>query len=386
MFPPLHQADDPQFHNPILQHPLLADAWLPLPTLDGEMVPVPEHLLPLSEDLDTDTLPMEQHPSYPFGNPFFIHHTPHTLQPAGSSQPKLDPRTHSRLSMHAASDMAREDVLMSVATGSASAHAAIEAKNNPLESDKEGFTGTPSYTLHPDGSVHLAPHLQMRAQVTTLPKTPVWPFRRFGPGPSARPYASLFRVPWPGETTPEVSVWSDFALEALVPRPRPDSYTLPSSLKHPYAQGAPRATHPTGRRARPSEIPPTLGAETAAIDHWWLDDASDRSAASDYEDETGGAAPVCASFPFDKDAAPYETRVFSPAPRMRQASSTYAQELHAFHDTLRAVCARKEQSTMNKRRHEHAIPHADDPETRKKHRSSPSRWVWGVSRALDRSA
>ena len=172
MFPPLHHADDPRFHNPILQHPLLESEQLPIPTLDGEVVQVPEHLLPPTEDLDSDTLPIEQHPSYPFGNPFFIHHAPSTLQPAGSSQPKLDPRMHSKLAMHAAHDSAREDVLMRVATGSASARAAIEDKKNDAEADEEAQGGVPSYTLHPDGSAHLAPHLQMRAQVVSTPKPP----------------------------------------------------------------------------------------------------------------------------------------------------------------------------------------------------------------------
>ena len=34
MFPPVHSGDDPRFHDPILQHPLLASGSLPVPSLD----------------------------------------------------------------------------------------------------------------------------------------------------------------------------------------------------------------------------------------------------------------------------------------------------------------------------------------------------------------
>ncbi|WFD49266.1 hypothetical protein GLX27_003946 [Malassezia furfur] len=401
MFPPLHHADDPRFHNPILQHPLLESEQLPIPTLDGEVVQVPEHLLPPTEDLDSDTLPIEQHPSYPFGNPFFIHHAPSTLQPAGSSQPKLDPRMHSKLAMHAAHDSAREDVLMRVATGSASARAAIEDKKNDAEADEEAQGGVPSYTLHPDGSAHLAPHLQMRAQVVSTPKPPTWPFTRFGPGPSARPYASLFRSASPHEASAEVSIWADFALEQLVPRPRPDSYTLPSSLKHPYAHPERRSPRRSGRRARPSDIPPALGAETAEIDHLWLDGADSEYAASRDDFEDGAASwtsSAMATLSADMDAIAELERSARDArrgPRSRHVSSAWMQDRHDFCQTLRTVCARKEHSALLKRRHEHAASPADFVEARKKHRfdalerpsgEDPNGWVWGVSRALDRPA
>lgn len=395
-FPPLHQADDPRFHNPILQHPLLESEQLPIPALDAEMVQVPEHLLPLAEDLDSDTLPIEQHPSYPFGNPFFIHHAPHTLQPAGSSQPKLDPRVHSKLSMHAAGDVSNDDMLMCIATGSASAQAAIEDKKRDADADDAADTGPPSYTLHPDGSVHLAPHLQMRAQVATVPKPPTWPFPRFGPGPSARPYAALFRSTWPGDVAAEQSIWADFALEQLVPRPRPDSYTLPSSLQHPYTRSQRPSPRRPARRARPSEIPPALGAETAELDHLWLDDADNSFSASlDRSDEEAASWTVSAiaSMPSDLDLDAGLERRCSPAPRSRQVSSAWMKERHDFCHTLRSVCARKEHSTLSKRRHEHAASPRDFVEARKKHRievpdapppADPNGWVWGVSGALDR--
>lgn len=406
MFPPLHQADDPRFHNPILQHPLLDCEQLPIPTLDGEVVQVPEHLLPLSEDLDTDTLPIEQHPSYPFGNPFFIHHAPHTLQPAGSSQPKLDPRVHSKLSMHTPSDAARDDALSCVASGTASAQAAVEAKRRGADADADAAAGPSSYTLQPDGSVVLAPHLQMRAQVMTVPQPPTWPFRHYGPGPSARPYAALFRSGWPGESAPEVSIWADFALETLVPRPRPDSYTLPSSLQHPYAQG-----ERSERRARPSEIPAALGMETAETDHLWLDDPTDISGSlSDHgldEDAASWTASAIAAMCsteiaqpdelFSDGLAPKPSRFFSPAPRARQTSSAWMQEGHDFCHTLLSVYARKQRSTQTKRRREHAASPGDVYESRKKHRidgvplamdlgppTDGDRWVWGVSDALER--
>ena len=187
---------------------------------------------------------MEQHPSYPLGNPYWIHHTPATLQPAGSSQPKLDPRLAMRLAMHMDTH-APEDALSSVARGSAHAQAALE------ERDDEGPL---PYSVGADGHVTLAPHLRLKAQMGASPAPPAWPFPRYGPGPSARPHAALFRRP--AGTEPDESVWADLALEALVPRARPDSYSLPSTLMHTYAKDA----QGRRRRERPSGMPSTLGA------------------------------------------------------------------------------------------------------------------------------
>ena len=66
-FPQLLQSLDPQSFNPITQHPFIEDEPVPPTSLQDEVIQVPEHLLPATEDLHHDTLPVEQHPSYPLG-------------------------------------------------------------------------------------------------------------------------------------------------------------------------------------------------------------------------------------------------------------------------------------------------------------------------------
>ena len=254
-FPQLLQSLDPQFFNPITQHPFIEDEPVPPTSLHDEVIQVPEHLLPATEDLHHDTLPVEQHPSYPLGNAYWIHHAPHTLQPPGSSQPKLDPRICSHMSMRMLAGSQKE-ALCSVATGSRHAKSALESH--------EEEAGPLPYSIDADGHITLAPHLQVRAQMQTTSAAPTWPFQRVGPGPCERSYASLFRAP--EELHPDVSVWADLALEELVPRTRPDTYTFPSSLVHPYTQ--PDSSE--RKRQRPSGIPPSLGIKTQVHDDEWV--------------------------------------------------------------------------------------------------------------------
>ncbi|SHO78050.1 Uncharacterized protein MSYG_2392 [Malassezia sympodialis ATCC 42132] len=363
VFPPLHHADDPRFHNPILQHPLMAAGPQRPAALRDEVIAVPEHLLPSGDDLEQDTLPMEQHPSYPLGNPYWIHHTPATLQPAGSSQPKLDPRLAMRLAMHMDTH-APEDALSSVARGSAHAQAALE------ERDDEGPL---PYSVGADGHVTLAPHLRLKAQMGASPAPPAWPFPRYGPGPSARPHAALFRRP--AGTEPDESVWADLALEALVPRARPDSYSLPSTLMHTYAKDA----QGRRRRERPSGMPSTLGALTRRHDSAWLDEAwSDDDVDATWERELHDWAAA--------DVQQARERV-----RPRRVSSLWMQEQHDFHRVLLSVLeptARAGAAGARPKRVRE--PAASPAHGRRKRRSisvplelAPSppldRWVWGAS-------
>lgn len=367
MFPPVHSGDDPRFHDPILQHPLLASGSLPVPSLDDEgalpqgtltpVLDVPEHLIPSTADLEHDTLPIEQHPSYPFGNPYDIFHAPSSLQPVGSSQPKLDPRVHSRLSLHVGADSRRSgaDALACVAEGSAHAHAAVD------DASDDEVDAHPSYAIEPDGRVVLAPHLQLRAQIGSKPAPPTWPFPRFGPGPSTRPYAMLFRSNWANESQPEVDVWADLGLEALVPRARPDHYSLPSTLRHPYARNAGRR-----RRARPSGLPAALGAETAARDAAWLDDG----VCSEIDVQAVRAAAEAPSTLAHDD-------LFGPVRgASRRASTAWMNEHHDFYRTLLGVCARKRRveppncsSASSERKRACASPRVADAD------AAP--WSWG---------
>ncbi|WFD05547.1 hydroxymethylglutaryl-CoA synthase [Malassezia vespertilionis] len=383
IFPPLHQTDDPHGHNPILQHPLLATEHLPIPMLDGEFIQVPEHLVPL--ELDTDSLPMEQHASYPFGNPYFIHHAPHTLQPAGSSQPVHDPRMLARLSLHAAGDHTEEN-LTHIARGSISAQCAVESdRRDPGASDEEEVgRQVKSYTRDADGHVHLAPHLRVRAQLSSAPHAPSWPFMRFGPGPSARSYAALFRNTRGSEGQLEANVWTDLGLEMLVPHKRADSYTLPSNLRHPYTKSSAQTVgRRAARKTRPSGIPDALGIETAENDHLWLDDPAANEAAALQHDGSatvsGWAASAVASVkaeevrasasrdisndPFrasPRQSACHKPRHFSPGPSTlvggRRTSSAWMEDRHDFCKTLLSVYSRKEKLAQTKRQRELATP------------------------------
>lgn len=370
---------------------------------------MPEHLIPATEDLHQDTLPVEQHPSYPLGNPYWIHHAPHTLQPAGSSQPKLDPRICSHLAMHSMA-YTRKNTLTAVASGSVHAKSAIE----PQDDDDNDDEHLP-YTIEADGHVELAPHLQLRAQINTTTTTPTWPFKRYGPGPCGRSYAALFRS-HDNDLHPDVSVWADLALEELVPRTRPDSYSLPSSLMHPYTQ----TSSGMRRRARPSGIPPSLGLKTSVQDDEWLhseehDVLIDQSTAVDEQ-------VVDQDRSFERELEEWTASEMSknahnddyfgaqyPSVRNRQGvssstlptSSDMAEQQEFCHAIL-SVIAQRDTFTRQKRQRANSVSPIHSQPSRRKRRSlvppdaqtdrttaaaaqlppNERRWVWGQSRSL----
>lgn len=378
-FPQLLQSLDPQSFNPITQHPFIEDEPVPPTSLQDEVIQVPEHLLPATEDLHHDTLPVEQHPSYPLGNAYWIHHAPHTLQPSGSSQPKLDPRVCSHMSMRMLASSQKE-ALCSVATGSIHAKSALESH------DEE--PGPLPYSIDADGHVALAPHLQWRAQMQTTSAAPTWPFQRVGPGPCERSYASLFRVP--EELSPDVSVWADLALEELVPRTRPDTYTFPSSLVHPYTQ----PDSGDRKRQRPSGIPPSLGIKTQVHDdEWFADDDPLHDAAeldADLLDDTS----------FEKELEDWVTEDMAIDPRTapsRRVSSVWMREEHEFRRAILSVfeqrdTLRKRPASMSPmpptsaRKRRSLVPQMAETAPIATHTSTPPPWIWGQSRSLRDSA
>lgn len=341
VFPQLSQCLDPRFFNSLTQHPFLEDEPVPPTSLEDEMIRVPEHLIPVPEDLQNDTLPVEQHPSYPLGNPYWIHHAPHTLQPVGSSQPKLDPRVCSHLSVHSAGNSIKE-ALSAVAGGSVHAKSAVEAR--------EDSDAVP-YSIDPDGQVHLAPHLQLRARIGSTIAPPAWPFKRFGPGSHGRSYAALFHVP--KDLHPEVSVWADLALEELVPRARPDSYTLPASLVHPYTQPVSSSSGRERRRTRPSGIPSTLGLRTRRRDDEWLEgeDSGEAHSDSDLDHE-----PV-EDTSFERELEEWATSdvamnpdsASTAHPPHRRISSVWMQQQHEFRRAILSVFAQRDTWQRQKR-------------------------------------
>lgn len=318
------------------------------------MIQVPEHLLPPGDDLHQDTLPVEQHPSYPLGNPYWIHHAPQTLQPEGSSQPKLDPRTHAHDALHLPRD-ALPETLSCVSHGSALAQAAldVDADDVPVS----------AYSID-DHRVVLAPYLQLRAQTTTTVAPPTWPFPHYGPGPCARPHSALFADRAEGQ--PEVSVWADLALEELAPRPRPDSYSLPSSLVHPYTQSTLRGK----KRERPSGLPDTLGAATKQRDDAWLDHDEPAEPDGSFERELEACTAI------ERAASPRRARHGSSGATLRSA-------------ILRVLAPRDGAAPRAKRARSTTSPDRTrlrrslDPQGTSS--TAPRAWVWGVSapRTLD---
>lgn len=321
-------------------------------------------MLPAPADLDGDTLPSEFHPSFLFGDPFHIHNGPHTLQPIGSSQPKLSPRLHAKLALHGVDHV--DDVLATVSAGPETARAAIASKKAIANDSEEDDIPIRAYRRRGD-HVELAPHLQMRASTSTAAQPPHWPFKRFGPGPSARPYAALFHADCTSLAYPEVDVWADFALESLAPKSCADSYTIPATLQHPYI-----ATEALTRtRPRPSAIPPALGHDTAQRDELWLDERDEHEEKSDADESTDtslaelsilGArhdpfAYVPAGSPAVRRPAPsdvFDERsdmrggLFAQAPKSGRAA--LSQEERDFRRTLLSIYQRKTRAT--KRTHE----------------------------------
>lgn len=369
------------------------------------VVLVPEHMLPPPVDLDSDTLPTEQHPSYPLGDPYHIHHAPHTLQPQGSSQPKLPPRLYAKYAMHSHAD-GTADPLSAIASGSASAQAAVERRRQGGEDPEEEEEPPASYHIEEGGTVRLAPHLQLRAQTSSVPAAPRWPFKWFGPGPSARPYGSLLRSSNSANSGAcgETDVWADFALDTLVPQARADAYTLPATCEHPYA--SPRRGGAGARR--PSDMPRALGGNTAAEDQLWLDEEEEQAAPLPSDDEVDmelsahelprptppsarrsrriGRARDSLSVREPRAGGDLFARATARRDTPHFVSAARAQEEREFRRALMRICLRKERSARTKRARRPSPPAHDEPQgdrARKKARgAADAHWVWGVSASL----
>ncbi|KAL9940228.1 hypothetical protein V8E36_000933 [Tilletia maclaganii] len=218
-FPPLFLdperalAHEAEFGNPD-EH---SARWA-LPALQYEMIAVPEGLIPPAIDSDADVLPSEQHPSFPYGNPFASISA--QVNTPFASRPLLDPKLHLNLELaHAAEARTRarnEDPPLDEAF----------TNFNPAGMAGQGISlsagsadgGGPSTQDHV-----LAHHLQLRAATATGPTNPHWPFKRFGPGRigSATPSGgagALLRAERERVQLPTREIWADLALESLLPR------------------------------------------------------------------------------------------------------------------------------------------------------------------------
>lgn len=143
------------------------------PTLDSLCptirIPFEDDLFPVAVAEDGESLPAEIHPSYPYGN---LHQT----VPSYNSRPKLPARRGFRF---------------------------------PTTEESEGKADQTEKLSAP-------PHLALRARQGIAPNAPIWPFRRYGPGPggpNALSRAESTR-PW----RPYKAIWADLGLEELIPQ------------------------------------------------------------------------------------------------------------------------------------------------------------------------
>ncbi|CAD6888553.1 unnamed protein product [Tilletia controversa] len=218
-FPPLFldpdrtAAHENEFGNPD-EHSVL---WA-LPALQYETIAVPEGLIPPAIDTDADVLPSEQHPSFPYGNPFAG--VSSQVNTPFASRPLLDPKLHLNLELaHAAESRSRirnEDPPLDDAFANLGNTGIQGAGLVPTAASADG--GGPSAQDHV-----LAHHLQLRAATAHGLSNPHWPFRRFGPGrlSSSSPSGgagALLRAERERIQSPVREVWADLALEALLPR------------------------------------------------------------------------------------------------------------------------------------------------------------------------
>ncbi|KAK0528767.1 hypothetical protein OC842_004447 [Tilletia horrida] len=218
-FPPLFlDPDRAAAHENEFGNPEEHSALWALPALHYENIAVPEGLIPPAIDSDADVLPSEQHPSYPYGNPFAGLSS--QVNTPFASRPILDPKLHLNLELaHAAESRARirsEDPALDEAFANLANTGMQGAGIAPSAGSADG--GGPSAQDHV-----LAHHLQLRAATAHGPTTPQWPFKRFGPGRmlSATPSGgsgALLRAERERIQMPVREVWADLALEALLPR------------------------------------------------------------------------------------------------------------------------------------------------------------------------
>lgn len=221
---------------------------VPQPRIANEFIALNEDLVPAPLDLDGDTLPSEQHPSYPFGNLFSPtdgmlsadsaimggHLT--GLKPEPSPAGGLGLDLVSRLGGSASSG--RRGAVPS--SWNASINRASRSKvigsggaSNELES--AGADDVDAETIQAAKRLKVSPLLMFRTGTATVLAPPSWPFRRFGPGSTS--YAALLRpcsnIHGDGPAGQAVAatlgglpasakilreVWTDLALEELVPQ------------------------------------------------------------------------------------------------------------------------------------------------------------------------
>ncbi|UZJ54048.1 hypothetical protein CBS101457_003368 [Exobasidium rhododendri] len=127
-----------------------------------------DDLFPVAVAEDGESLPSEIHPSHPYGN---LHHHPLPY----NSRSKLPPRRGIRF------DATTE----------------ISGRNSQAD------------------AMDVPTHLATRARQSVSPCTPIWPFKRFGPGPGGPNV--LERAENNRYWRPYKAVWADLGLEELLP-------------------------------------------------------------------------------------------------------------------------------------------------------------------------
>ncbi|KAN0059948.1 hypothetical protein ACQY0O_007921 [Thecaphora frezii] len=273
-----------------------ATASIPRPRLESEYIALNEDLVPAPLDWDSDTLPADQHASYPFGNLFGPNE-------AGSSEGIVNQRGGATWASTGLSGLRKDagggggrglgglDLLSGlgisgsgrrgvvsnswndsinrasktklVGSGGGLVEYGLEASqhtassSSPWDDPDEGPSGPsgsgsgaaapPRFAPDPNRmsrrermlataqSLHLSPFLLFRSASSSVLAPPAWPFRRYGPGSTS--YSALLRpcsnihgdAPAAAAATASLGglpasakivkeVWSDLAMEELVPR------------------------------------------------------------------------------------------------------------------------------------------------------------------------
>ncbi|GAC72994.1 hypothetical protein PANT_8c00014 [Moesziomyces antarcticus T-34] len=254
---------------------------VPRPKITAEFVSLNEDLVPASLDMHGDMLPADQHPSYPFGNLFGPLGGAIAADSAivGGAHGTSASSTSAAASLAAGLGDAAETLgfnfggglegLMSLGRASHGRRGAVANGWNPFinkasrtklvgsagaqarwndDAEQEAEPGHPARvpdanttepsqadTLRAAKKLDLSPNLLFRTSTATVLSAPTWPFRRHGPGATnfaalLRPSSNIFGTSpasqavaatlggLPASANIIGEVWSDLALEELLPR------------------------------------------------------------------------------------------------------------------------------------------------------------------------
>ncbi|PWN52406.1 hypothetical protein IE53DRAFT_409456 [Violaceomyces palustris] len=181
------------------------------PNLEDEVILVPEYLIPPDIDQDGETLPGDQHPSYPFSNLYSLdlpagsNSTPSSWNPRPSKS-KV-PRKPYLFTTLPSTNTTGNNLSKSPRTLKKRLSAAAAAATNASKSS----TTRPWRRFK---KARLPENLRLRSSVASVTVAPDWPFQRFGTGPTD--HNALLHHSSNHPRPPTREIWSDLCLEELL--------------------------------------------------------------------------------------------------------------------------------------------------------------------------